>query len=146
MNSGVGEGGAGGGSCPPTFHRGGAEPPHFRASHAMNKFINASKEAMHLPVVQKPVAVAACESFTTRKSVQVASVYCAALPRTHVYDRCRAKIMNINYIFAARAIFCPLTFNLLPTPLVNSGILSPAVAICSMMCSSCSVLQRGVAS
>ena len=58
-----------GGLVPPTFQRGGAEPPHFRAfltSHAMNKFINASKEAMHLPVVQKQVAVAACESFTTR--------------------------------------------------------------------------------
>ena len=54
---------------PPTFQREGAEPPHFRAflmSHAMNRFINASKEAMHLPVVQKPVAVVACESFTTR--------------------------------------------------------------------------------
>ena len=42
-------GGGQGGSCPPTFQIGRAEPPHFRAfltSHVMNKFINARKEAI----------------------------------------------------------------------------------------------------
>ena len=80
-------GGGKGGSCPPTFQRRGAEPPHFRAfltSHAMNKFINASKEAMHLPVVQKPVAVAACESFTTRNRSKLRQ-YTALLCRARTY-------------------------------------------------------------
>ena len=98
-----------GGSCPPTFQRGGAaEPgPHFKAfltSHAMNRFINASKEAMHLPVIQKLVAVAACESFTTRnRSTSCVSILRSlaadppVLPRAHVYDRFRATpFMNIN--------------------------------------------------
>ena len=78
-----------GGSCPPTFQRGGAEPPHFRAfltSHAMNRFINASKEAIHLPVVQKLVAVAACESFTTRnRSTSCDGQYTVLLCRTRTY-------------------------------------------------------------
>ena len=49
------ETGGAGGLVLPTFQRGGADPPHFIASltsHAMNRLINASKEAMHLPVVQ----------------------------------------------------------------------------------------------
>ena len=77
------ETGGQGGLVPPHFSERGAEPPHFRAflmSHAM-KFINASKEAMHLPVVQKPVAVAACESFTTRnrsKLRQYTTLLCRA--------------------------------------------------------------------
>ena len=79
------------GACapPPTFQRGGAEPPHFRAfltSHAMNKFINASKEAMYLPVVQK--AVVACESFTTRnrsKLCQYTALLCRARTYTTVF-------------------------------------------------------------
>ena len=70
---------------PPTFQRGGAEPPHFRAfltSHAMNRFINASKEATHLPVVQKLVAVAACESPELR---QYTVLLCRARTYTTVF-------------------------------------------------------------
>ena len=81
---------------PPTFQRGGAEPPHFRAfltSHAMNKFINASKD---LPVVQKPVAVATCESFMTRNRSKLRQ-YTALLCRARTYMTVSGhKIMNIN--------------------------------------------------
>ena len=68
-----------GGARAPHFSERGAEPPRFRAfltSHAMNRFINASKEAMHLHVhvVQKPVAVAACESSTTRNQSGCVSI------------------------------------------------------------------------
>ena len=75
---------------------GGAEPgPHFRAfltSRAVNRFINASKEAMHLPVVQKLVAVAACESFTTRNR----STSCVSILRSLAADQ-RRLVTLLNY-------------------------------------------------
>ena len=57
-------------------------------SHVMNKFITLVREAMHLPVVQKPVAVAACESFTTRnrsKLRQYTALPCRARTYTTVF-------------------------------------------------------------
>ena len=88
-----------GGLVPSHFSERGAEPPHFRSfltSHAMNKYINASKEAMHLPVVQKPVAVAACESFTTQnrsKLRQYTALLCCARVYMTIFGH---KFMNIN--------------------------------------------------
>ena len=115
------EGGQGG-SCPPLFREGGQNPLTFRAfltSHAMNRFINASNEAIHLPVVQKPVA--ACESFTTRNwytscnSILRCSATCA---RIWPFSGTKSWILiRFPQCTLCTCHFCPLNFNLLPTPL-----------------------------